>query len=112
MRPVRNVFQKLSRTEQRREEVVAYLCLQPSKENIIQHFKTTHFFTIIFFVACPHESGPCQPKSMRIQIHSTDKGLPERSKVFFIFFARICTAKLHPLTVYAIASVEQSITGA
>ncbi len=28
MRPVRNVFQKLSRTEQRREEVVAYLCLR------------------------------------------------------------------------------------
>ncbi len=26
MRPVRNVFQKLSRTEQRREGVVAYLC--------------------------------------------------------------------------------------
>ncbi len=27
MRPVRNVFQKLSRTEQRREGVVAYLCI-------------------------------------------------------------------------------------
>jgi hypothetical protein len=27
MRPVRNVFQKLSRTEQRREGVVAYLCM-------------------------------------------------------------------------------------
>jgi hypothetical protein len=26
MRPVRNVFQKLSRTEQKREGVVAYLC--------------------------------------------------------------------------------------
>jgi hypothetical protein len=30
MRPVRNVFQKLSRTEQRREGVVAYLCPLPS----------------------------------------------------------------------------------
>ncbi len=29
MRPVRNVFQKLSRTEQRREGVVAYLCSSP-----------------------------------------------------------------------------------
>ncbi len=29
MRPVRNVFQKLSRTEQRREGVVAYLWLAP-----------------------------------------------------------------------------------
>jgi hypothetical protein len=29
MRPVRNVFQKLSRTEQRREGVVAYLCFIP-----------------------------------------------------------------------------------
>jgi hypothetical protein len=28
MRPVRNVFQKLSRTEQRREGVVAYLCFK------------------------------------------------------------------------------------
>ena len=31
MRPVRNVFQKLSRTEQRREGVVAYLCSPPSQ---------------------------------------------------------------------------------
>ncbi len=31
MRPVRNVFQKLSRTEQRREGVVAYLWAQPSQ---------------------------------------------------------------------------------
>jgi hypothetical protein len=30
MRPVRNVFQKLSRTEQRREGVVAYLWVYPS----------------------------------------------------------------------------------
>jgi hypothetical protein len=30
MRPVRNVFQKLSRTEQRSEGVVAYLCPYPS----------------------------------------------------------------------------------
>jgi hypothetical protein len=29
MRPVRNVFQKLSRTEQRREGIVAYLWLEP-----------------------------------------------------------------------------------
>ncbi len=29
MWPVRNVFQKLSRTEQRREGVVAYLCGSP-----------------------------------------------------------------------------------
>jgi hypothetical protein len=29
MRPVRNVFQKLSRTEQRREGVAAYLCPTP-----------------------------------------------------------------------------------
>jgi hypothetical protein len=32
MRPVRNVFQKLSRTEQRREGVVAYLCVGLSRQ--------------------------------------------------------------------------------
>ncbi len=31
MRPVRNVFQKLSRTEQRREGLAAYLCLRRSQ---------------------------------------------------------------------------------
>jgi hypothetical protein len=38
MRPVRNVFQKLSRTEQRREGVVAYLWCRPytdTKMNVL-----------------------------------------------------------------------------
>ncbi len=36
MRPVRNVFQKLSRTEQRREGVVAYLWYHPSRLEMIE----------------------------------------------------------------------------
>ncbi len=35
MRPVRNVFQKLSRTEQRREGVVAYLWINPSPQTFV-----------------------------------------------------------------------------
>jgi hypothetical protein len=49
MRPVRNVFQKLSRTEQRREGVVAYLCLTPSPNGRSMPLRPLFFFFINIF---------------------------------------------------------------
>ncbi len=46
MRPVRNVFQKLSRTEQRREGVVAYLCCHPFTKHMGQENTTCTLLTL------------------------------------------------------------------
>jgi hypothetical protein len=51
MRPVRNVFQKLSRTEQRREGVVAYLWVNPFPNPFSLFLSTISLTTLINYVS-------------------------------------------------------------
>jgi hypothetical protein len=57
MRPVRNVFQKLSRTEQRREGVVAYLWAKCSGTNTgVFHSQACTFPEESFILSSPCNS--------------------------------------------------------
>ncbi len=67
MRPVRNVFQKLSRTEQRREGVFAYLCLRrkpwtelrtPVSSYPIDVFHLSFNFLCLVLFQCIYLNGP------------------------------------------------------
>ncbi len=69
MRPLRNIFYKLSRTEQRREGVAAYLWLSLLHSSIVKPTKYTESGNVHFLASIP-SCWKNQPSLVRVGVHA------------------------------------------